>query len=170
MELSIEYDPNFGSMIEEELSSDWEQAAKSNVNDIAVERSAKIKVILQYLYFYPRESLKYVVYLCLFFNELAFWLSYDHFAQAFRDLLAQHCIQLRPGDDHQLLGILRSANCDVKKALDVANEFLEYKIHCTNGEKNVPIMYHHPCHLNAVFPSFTIHCSPAVYCPRNDYR
>eukprot|EP00094_Tigriopus_californicus_P012196 TCALIF_11788-PA protein Name:"Protein of unknown function" AED:0.18 eAED:0.18 QI:58/0.66/0.75/1/1/1/4/0/181 len=94
MELSIEHDPNFGSMNEEELSANWKQAAKSNVNDVVKERQAKIKV--------------------------------------FRDLLAQHHIQLRPGDDHQLLGILRSANCDVKKALDVAKEFLEYKIHCTN--------------------------------------
>ena len=50
-----------------------------------------------------------------------------------RARLAEEEMELRPGDDAQLLGVLRAANCDVKEAVEVARAFLSYQQYCGNG-------------------------------------
>ena len=50
-----------------------------------------------------------------------------------RERLSREGMELRPGDDAQLLGVLRAANCDVDGAVEVARAFLSYQEYCVNG-------------------------------------
>ena len=50
-----------------------------------------------------------------------------------RKELEANKIELCPGDGHQMLQILRAANCDVKGALEVAKTFLSYQKYCDKG-------------------------------------
>ena len=49
------------------------------------------------------------------------------------DELSRRKIFLRPGTDSHLLGVLRSGNCEVKWAADVAQAFLDYQKYASMG-------------------------------------
>ncbi len=44
-------------------------------------------------------------------------------------------LQLQPGDDRQLLAMLRAGESDLDKAVTVAESFLKYQQYCKGGER-----------------------------------
>jgi hypothetical protein len=51
----------------------------------------------------------------------------------FKELLAEKKIELQPGDERQLLGFLRAAMCDLEKAVEMAEEFVEFQTFFKDG-------------------------------------
>ena len=95
MEIPIDHDPDFGSILGDVTSDKWIKVGIANVHDEPESREKKMS--------------------------------------DFKEKLKERKIVLRPGDDHQLLGILRSADCEVDRAVDIVEAFLEYQIYAGDG-------------------------------------
>jgi hypothetical protein len=52
-----------------------------------------------------------------------------------KELLHAERVVLCPGDDRQLLGLLRAAKCDPEKAVETAKAFLDLKRYFGDGKQ-----------------------------------
>jgi hypothetical protein len=104
MEISIEYDPNFGEGSEDDLVTPaWQKLALDNTNDDPGLRGRRMHRL--------------------------------------KELLDEDRVVLCPGDERQLLGLLRAAKCNPEKAVESAKAFLDFQSYLVDGMETTFTIY-----------------------------